>query len=137
MSTRIVRALEKLMLNFEQSGFDDPAAANLEATRARSLADDMDSLLAGTFPFRDRLAKAPLIERWKVVAARVPVLHGVAINHPSASGPISVFTTAPLVVAAEGQRWIRCGEGFWRLGGIEDGQHFPWNEPSLHLREWT
>lgn len=124
------------MLNFEESGFDDVAAAKLQATRARSLADDLDSLLAGTFPLSDRLAHAPLIERWAVVAARVPALHGVAIKHPAADAQISMYTTAPLVIAAEGQRWIRCSEGFWRLGNIEDGSHFPWNDASIHIREW-
>lgn len=124
------------MLNFEETGFDDIVAARREATRARSLADDLDSLLAGTFPFEERLARAPLIERWTVVATRMPALHGVAINHPSAGGQIAVYTTAPLMVAAEGQRWIRCSEGFWRLGNIEDGSHFPWNDASIHIREW-
>lgn len=124
------------MLNFEYAGFADVAAAELQATRARSLADDLDRLLSGKQPFAEQLAKAPLLERWSVVAARVPVLQGIAIGHPSELGTFAPMSTAPLVIAAEDRRWIRCWDGFWRLGRIEDGQDSVWSDPSVTIREW-
>lgn len=76
------------------------------------------------------------MERWTVFGLRTPALNGIALNHPYAGAQITIWKIQPMVVVTEELGWVRCLDGFYRLGAIETGEHFPWNEPSLRITEW-
>lgn len=124
------------MFILDNGGFADAPSVRREIGQLRSLADDLSALLDGQLPAPHVLARSPRIDRWALCGKRFPILSGIAIDHPEATQRIDIWQTTRIAVAAENLGWVRCADRFYRLGQIEDGQHFPWNEPSLHMHEW-
>ena len=117
-------------------GFPVLAASKAEASRMRSVADDVDRLLSGLLPTAASVATAPEMECWTVSGHRLPALKGIALNHPDAGAQIAMRKTSATVVVTKELDWARGPDEFYRLGPIETGEHYPWNEPSPRITEW-
>ena len=98
----------------------DPKAAKLlssDIAKLQGLLDDLKSLRAGTYPSRDTLRNAPLLDDYRVITRGIAALSGDVTGHPTISGNDTPMVSSPLFVVLKEipaartlSRWYRLGE---------------------------
>jgi len=94
--------------------------------KLEALTEDLSDILFGSVPQPDVLAKAPLLDSWRIGLVFSPVLIGHVVGHPRV--PDGAVTTSEVWLMDEGKRWARSFSRFYRLGDVgSERDEAPWD----------
>ena len=85
----------------------------MELDKIERLAADLRSIVAGSGPTEDELARAPLLLNWHVVSRPVLALEGLVMAHPRLG--TQQITTSQLYWVSDDQKSARTFSRFYRL----------------------
>lgn len=97
------------------NGFDVPGVEG-EIIRLRTLANDLERIVAGEAPTETELAEAPIIDRYYLGTRSVAALGGFISGHPVLPGDHRPARTSEVWAYAPEQGWARTWSRWYRLG---------------------